>query len=423
MSPQVEFRLQRGLTAGEEDMSKSHPFEYIPDFPGTARKPPPDLAALALLLTQNQLAKEPITSSTEPISSSAEPVSSSTDSSTVEAESPPPRSPDTVDVEMLDPTEKSLNELLDQVAELDEIYSENRTRLENVTLGSTDDDQEDFNDAGTYTSLQLAFRNPVDIAEPDPAPYEDVQVHSFRGPIIEFTHLKPESEDAPPLPPKRVRKSSNSFKSSQTSVDSILKPGKQIPVTRNPDVLNHDKVISAAKSEPALPPVKKRSLFDRLFRRKHKSPSSVISEGKAAKMKPVARSVSSVSGIRPSKFKSSVSHTSLKDNASTTGLSYADSITHISLHADENEKTTSQNSLRRPASLHPIPPTDGDTILVAESVLALDASAFKKLQDDLELTDAEHYALYMAVAPHATVSEFDETSCYYSPIDGSKFQS
>lgn len=406
------FRLQRGASTLEDDQSKPLPFEYIPEYPGTAPKLPCDLTALAALLATPAPVSPPSPSATPP-----------SDDSSIRAS--PPRSPDTIDVEMLDPTEKSLNELLDQVAELDEIYSENRTRLENVTLGSVETDPEEFNDAGTYTSLQLAFRNPVDIAEPETAPYEDVQVHSFRGPIIEFTHLKPESEDAPPLPPKRVRKSSNSFKSSQTSVDSILKPGKQLPVTRKPDLLNHDKVLTGAKSEPALPPVKKRSFFDRFFRRKLKSSaSSVISEGKKEdKGKPVARSVSSVSGIRPSKFKSSVSHTSLKDNASTTGLSYADSITHISLHADLNEKSTSQNSLRRPASLHPIPPTDGDTILVAESVLALDATAFKKLQDDLELTDAEHYALYMAVAPHATVSEFDETSCYYSPIDGSKFQS
>jgi hypothetical protein len=35
-----------------------------------------------------------------------------------------------------------------------------------------------------------------------------------------------------------------------------------------------------------------------------------------------------------------------------------------------------------------------------------------------ELTEAEHYALYTDVAPHATVSEFDEMSFYYSPVEG-----
>lgn len=38
----------------------------------------------------------------------------------------------------------------------------------------------------------------------------------------------------------------------------------------------------------------------------------------------------------------------------------------------------------------------------------------------VELTEAEHYALYTAMAPHATASEFDEFSVYYSPIEDGK---
>ncbi|CAG4949624.1 unnamed protein product [Colias eurytheme] len=446
---QVYIQLKR---TSDNARSNAVPFEYIPDYQGTARKPLPDLTALAHLLrkpdrnnnrtdtdtqtdthtethndTHNNTHNEihTITNNNTDIdidthtdtdmhtdhNDTDTAVTSTSDELVVNDVT------DTVHTNGILDNEKSLNDLLDQVAELDEIYSENRTRLENVTiLNDVDNDVDDFNDAGTYTSLQLAFKNPVTIAEPEP--YEDVQVQTYRGPIIEFTQLKRDTDDerAPPLPPKRVRKTStDAFKTSQTSVNSILKPGRQIPVTRNPPKSE----MTMARSEPALPPVKKRSFFSRLFRRKEKSPApSVKSEGqKEIKSKPVGRSVSSVSGIRPSKFKSSISHTSLKDNASGTGLSYADSITHISLHGDVDEKS-SQNSLKRPASLAPIPPTDGGTILVAESVLALDASAFKKLQDDLDLTEAEHYALYMAVAPHATVSEFDETSCYYSPVDG-----
>lgn len=426
---QVRFQLKR---VTDNARSNSLPFEYIPDYPGTARKPLPDLSLFSLLLSDKrtdtnnnkQDKTEAVSSTTDTVSVNHSDESGSATITDVNG------NVQVTDVE-IDTNEKSLNELLDQVAELDEIYSENRTRLENITSMNNDSvDIEDFNDAGTYTSLQLAFKNPVAISEPDPMSYEDVQVQTYRGPIIEFSPLKRDTDDerAPPLPPKRVRKAASTepFKTSQTSVDSILKPGRQLPVTRNPDIIKvTEKPLSVAKSEPALPPVKKRSFFSRLFRRKEKSPApSVKSEGKkdSKKSKPVGRSVSSVSGQRPSKFKSSVSHTSLKDNASGTGLSYADSITHISLHGDDNEKSASQTSLRRPASLAPLPPTDGGTILVAESVLALDANAFKKLQDDLDLTDAEHYALYMAVAPHATVSEFDETSCYYSPVDGSKFQ-
>ncbi|KAM3963751.1 LOW QUALITY PROTEIN: embryonic polarity protein dorsal [Aphomia sociella] len=444
----VQLQLQR-LT----DNARSSPvsFEYIPArlCPPGARKPLPDLGLLARLLErplqspQNDridLTDRPDTNNNKPLlDQETALVSSTSDSLDISDEGSAAVADINGNIEEItepmeivaDPNEKSLNELLDQVAELDEIYSENRTRLENVSSLNNDHetDLEDFDDAGTYTSLQLAFKNPVAITESEYLPYEDVQVQSYRGPIIEFSPLKrePESDRAPPLPPKRVRKpaSTEPFKTSQTSVDSILKPGRQIPVTRNPEIIKRDRTeLSVARSEPALPPVKKRSFFSRLFRRKERSPApSVTSEGKKErKSKPVGRSVSSVSGQRPSKFKSSVSHASLKDNASGTGLSYADSITHISLHGDDNEKSASATSLRRPASLAPLPPTDADTILVAESVLALDASAFRKLQDDLELTEAEHYALYMAVAPHATASEFDETSCYYSPVDGSKFQ-
>jgi hypothetical protein len=36
----------------------------------------------------------------------------------------------------------------------------------------------------------------------------------------------------------------------------------------------------------------------------------------------------------------------------------------------------------------------------------------------VDLTEAEHYALYTDVAPRANCSEFDETSFYYSPVEG-----
>lgn len=415
----ARFRLFRPT---DKQHSNSLDFEYIPDFQGTA-KPPPDLNLLARLLADanNNTDKE-----TSQVSSTTD-ASDSTASDTLLLEDSDTAAADAygTDVDMRErDNETSLNDLLEQVAELDEIYSENRTRREEAAEKQHPLDADDFDDAGTYTSLQLAFKNPVDIAEP----YEDVQVHTFRGPIVEFSPLKRDSEErAPPLPPKRVRRpasaTGDSFKSSQTSVDSVLRPGRLLPITRDPSALAPPPPLSAARSEPALPPVKKRSFFSRLFRKKDKSPApSVKSEGKqTTKSKPVGRSVSSVSGVRPSKFKTSVSHTSLKDPApGGGGLSYADSITHISLHGDDRE-LSSQSSSRR--ELGPLPPAAGSgTILVAESVLALDADAFKRLQDELELTDAEHYALYMAVAPRATVSEFDETSCYYSPVDGSHFQ-
>lgn len=38
--------------------------------------------------------------------------------------------------------------------------------------------------------------------------------------------------------------------------------------------------------------------------------------------------------------------------------------------------------------------------------------------NDTPLTEAENYALYTSVAPHAALSEFDESSMYYSTVEG-----
>ncbi|XP_047530541.1 embryonic polarity protein dorsal isoform X5 [Vanessa atalanta] len=392
---QVYLQLKR---TSDNARSNAVPFEYIPEYQGTARKPLPDLSVFSLLLTEPTSPIQPTDGNNNNPPEKQDLVSSTSDSPdppTVEltdVENP-------VEVESVDTNEKSLNDLLDQVAELDEIYSENRTRLENVTILNDETDVDEFDDTGTYTSLQLAFRNPVPIAEPEAAPYEDVQVQTYRGPIIEFTALKRDTEEerAPPLPPKRVRKA-DGFKASQTSVNSILKPGRQLPLSRGE--------LAPARSEPALPPApKKRSFLSRLFRRREKSPAPSVRSDGPRRGRPVGRSVSSVSALRPPPHL-----------ASHASLAAADSVTHISLHGDARSEAPDAPDAADAPDRPPDLPPDGK-ILVAESVLALDASAFRRLQDDLDLTEAEHYALYMAVAPHATASEFDDSSCYYSPVD------
>ncbi|XP_028031025.1 embryonic polarity protein dorsal isoform X1 [Bombyx mandarina] len=377
----VHFQLKR-LT--DDARSNSFAFEYIPDFRGTTRrKPPPDLSFLSLLLAEKRDTNNNNKDEAVSVPSSPDPVPS-----------PPPPDPEPAVAETnghAEPHEKSLDDLLEQVAELDEIYSESRSRLQRAADAvDTETDADDFNDAGTYTSLQLAFKNPLPIAEPEPPPYEDVHVQTFRGPIVEFTPLKRDTDEAPPLPPKRVRKSvSSEFRSSQTSVESAARPARLPPP---------DEKLSAARSEPALPPAKKRSFFSRLFRRRDKSPAPSVQEARA---RPVGRSVSSVSGQRPARWAAG----GAAGGGAGGGLRAADSVTHVSLHED--------------VSVCAAPPADA--ILVAESVLALDASSFRRLQDELELTEAEHYALYMALAPRATASEFDDQSSYYSPLDGSNF--
>lgn len=57
---------------------------------------------------------------------------------------------------------------------------------------------------------------------------------------------------------------------------------------------------------------------------------------------------------------------------------------------------------------------------VLNKTVSIDLNANDDLNMNLDLTEAEHYALYMAMAPHATQSEFDEMSCYYSPVEGGK---
>ncbi|XP_077287048.1 embryonic polarity protein dorsal-like isoform X2 [Arctopsyche grandis] len=331
--------------------------------------------------------------------------------------------------------DKNLNELLDQVAELDQIYSDNQTRISNMTTTVTNNvpnismDIDDFDDRNTYTSLQLAFRNPISIIEPEMS-YEDIITH--KGPIIDVMPLKRDTEEKlPPLPPKRIKKA--------PSVE-VLRPRAQT-LSSDQDVSNHQSpAIEVSRTQPlkqnskasvtrsvdrlptnlpAIPP-KKRSFLSRIFNRKSKE-KSPPRDGKP--LKTVGRSASSISGQRPNRFKQDVTHTSLKGSSGNlslgTSLRYTDSITHISLHGDDHHNSSPSLNNNH---LAPLPPTDGDTILVAENVLAIDASALKKIQDNLDLTEAEHYALYMALAPHATVSEFDELSCYYSPVEGGKFQ-
>lgn len=145
--------------------------------------------------------------------------------------------------------------------------------------------------------------------------------------------------------------------------------------------------------------------------------------------KPVGRSVSSVSGKRPH-LTADVVHIPLKgDSSNSLPLRGGESNTHLSLPGNDFYERAST------ASLHPIdrktisalqladvPVSDGNMELVAIA----DAQSLRNLCEgeygitldpSVDLTEAEHYALYTSLAPHATESEFDEASCYYQPIE------
>ncbi|KAJ9597396.1 hypothetical protein L9F63_011741, partial [Diploptera punctata] len=238
---------------------------------------------------------------------------------------------------------RSLNELLSQVAELDEIYSDTRARL--LSQGVTDTSAQDADgepqiiemdvqdlyddDNQTYSSLQLAMKNPIELLDLAPGRYEDVIPQGNKRDKV------PESPDSklPPLPPKRIRKSPPTPPARPDHpIFPREAPEKNLPAT------------------PELTPAKqaKPSLFQKLFSKKAKQ---VKKEGSNI---PRAASMSREAGV---------------GNISDVP------------------------AVRRGSE--PIPGSP-----------------------QAELTEAEHYALYTDMAPHATVSEFDEMSFYYSPVEG-----
>lgn len=414
--------------------------------------------------------------------------------------------------------DKALNELLEQVAELDVIYQDHQIRrdnqmieneLRNLECADLPNDQMDvdetFDDAATYTSLQRAFKQPIEMALCPPIPPRPGQMTNntsfdlFLPPIVinpaasEFVTIKRE-ETLPPLPPKRAKKLPDEVfngdkenKNIENQEDAILvrqssirsltpRPQSQIIIKsadqNSPSRKLPPRPIKAASNTNTLPKQKKSGFFSKMFSRK-KSKSdldSSMGDGDSKDCdisddvenssvnhfnindpnrvsihstrslkpnqitnkktgKPVGRSVSSVSGKRPH-LTAEIVHIPLKgDSFNSLPLRASESAAHLSLPGNEFYERAST------ASLHPIdrktmsalqladvPIQDGDMELVAiadaQSLRNLCEGEYGiKLDPGVDLTEAEHYALYTSFAPHATQSEFDETSCYYSPVE------
>lgn len=310
--------------------------------------------------------------------------------------------------------EKTFNEIIKQVVELDEIYADTQARL-----AALNDDEpianrgESFDDAKTYSSLQMAFKNPLQICE-IAEKYEDVNVD--RSSSKDF-----DSEKLPPLPPKRIRRA-NELPSLSRYVTDIDTPASNLELSSNEPTLSpiaadrysslqrprsHNDLTTAPvkKLPPApcstLPNPKKRGFFSKIFAKKQKSQSNEALQ----------------SSTRNSLSNSSKSL--LQPVATPTNLSRSPS-------------NVSANSVRIPLKDSPPP----ESALGHE--LELELNKVNNNQDDnanlnkedinlnldvdmaFDLTEAEHYALYTAIAPHATQSEFDEASCYYAPVEGGK---
>ncbi|XP_044734149.1 embryonic polarity protein dorsal-like isoform X2 [Chrysoperla carnea] len=346
--------------------------------------------------------------------------------------------------------EKSLNDLLNQVAELDEIYSESQARLLDNNPMETDanhntqnfiknsnpmDIDNDFDDTNTYSSLQLAFKNPIDMLDK----FEE-NIISAQSPVIEIVSQKREndSEKLPPLPPKRVKKletpllgrplsqtiysSSNSITLSTEQAQSILGSSSSLivrkPVSRSASfnvVRNKPEYLAPQKNLPptpnkhssttTLPNPKKKGFFTKLFSRRGSKEKSVsrtkLNTNNSNLNTPNRGSVASFKSLRDSSTAGNISLSGGHMKTLTPNSKDTPDVIHI--------------SLKGPLNSNPDSPSVNDALNEPKTPTSD--------QLNLDLTEAEHYALYTAVAPHATQSEFDETSCYYAPVEGGKIMS
>lgn len=274
----------------------------------------------------------------------------------------PPKTDYTDDLLSQGETCKSLNDLLSQVAELEEIYPEPQPDAElqeclkqsaSAVADNIPMDVDDVYESGHYTSLQLAMKNPILIdidfedtpAAPSPQP-PAIPPHSIEIPLPEpqppviLPTIQPDSnkrestctDKLPPLPPKRFRKNTKDDGVEERNSINSEEPSPQLPPRAFPPVIEN--IEPKQKSS-------KPNFFQKLFSRKGKSKK----EGALPKSGSVPCNLSEVA---------------------------------------PNEDLLS--------SVPPSPTVD--------------------------LTEAEHYALYTDVAPRATASEFDEMSFYYSPVEG-----
>lgn len=383
--------------------------------------------------------------------------------------------------------DKTLNLFLDQVAELDEIYTDHQIIKDNNCIEnnelpivkvpmpvSTEEETMEIDERSIYSSLQKAFKNPIDmidLIEDTVQKNNNISIYDAVDPIPVITQVsqKRESEEReklPPLPPKRVKKAIETNESKSTNIDDIeygkqmfskkTRPSSQIILMKSPEHHPYETRISTSQQNVHSPKQKKQGFFSKIFRRKSKQNLTTdtitskddvenadvaadvdidsfnengvsrgsfrslktIPNSKKKFSKPVGRSVSSVSGKRPN-ITPDVVHIPLKTANSSNSVSFNKgsflALPNKGLSSDER-KTMSE------LQLADLPMQNGNMELIAIT----DAQSLKDLCEgeygfgldpSVDLTEAEHYALYTTVAPHATNSEFDDHSCFYSPID------
>lgn len=265
------------------------------------------------------------------------------------------------------------------MAELDQIYADTHTKLAQAAVQEANPQSMDVDvcDNQTYTSLQMAMKNPIELFDiADDGKYEDVAVpvrqdaREAASPVV--SSLPPSlatkrdvaheaEERLPPLPPKRIRK--------MPSMPLLPRP-------ISAQTLNDSTSVAPNKNLPSLPDTLSRQvrqgLFSKLFAKRSKRDKC---------------SVPSLS----------------RDSDSSLNTSYL-------LRNDSAQDVALQSQLPRPSV----------TSVTSVKSLKLDDGDVTPPYGSADLTEAEHYALYTTMAPHATASEFDEMSFYYSLVEGGK---
>ncbi|XP_076250949.1 embryonic polarity protein dorsal-like isoform X1 [Rhynchophorus ferrugineus] len=326
-------------------------------------------------------------------------------------------------------------EELDVVAELDAIYSDNRAKLLNEAVSQVVNPKppagppqdESFDDARTYTSLQMAFKNPLaiengkqyeDVIVNPPSPKVGVLAPAVLPPKPPAKPITPPKRDndstLPPLPPKRTKKLETYIGG---SISSIQLTGKQadILLTRSGSMRSasvsrsqsfnlqrpksQGELSPPTKSLPSapnacstLPNPKKRGFFSKLFGRKGSKSNTPMPSREAS--------------VTPS-FHSTKSLQVDQNLSKSSG--------NISTHSSNSVRIRLKDDSPPPLSEKAVTPT---------AVTSANFPTAPPFDDDLDmqfdLTDAERYAFYTTMAPQATQSEFDEFSAYYAPVEGGR---
>ncbi|XP_022903000.2 embryonic polarity protein dorsal-like isoform X1 [Onthophagus taurus] len=259
-------------------------------------------------------------------------------------------------------------------------------------------EKEIFDDTKSYTSLQLAFKNPYDITIEDK--YEDVIIIP-ESPVINLT--KEVEEKLPPLPPKRLKK--GDIRTYSSKITEINDPGSNIlEISSTPEIPIRSRSLSRQELNPIskdLPP----------------TPCSTLPKSKKRKF---------LSGFFSHFNKSATT------SRETTPCNFSSSHSLQTTNCNQNEKTQSQDISNESPKTNlndDLNKNVNDNIKLNENLIENVTENLKlnenvndnlNLFNDLDLTEAENYALYMTMPPFATQSEFDEASCYYAPVEGGK---